>query len=237
MADSQLVGLLENMLLAPDSDFYISTILFNPDGSSLDPRTIPEVDFGTINVDGLTIGVVVKNLVLQGLSNCQIKFDQNNQPEITVDGSSVTFHGKQPNTQAGYTRPPSVPNQIQAKGELDINLAGTQMPPGTISITVQTVDDLSGTFTATEARPGQLDSATVTFTALQVNPTIGGGNILIQVTLQTQFQGTINQILNQAGNLQKMVDALNAKISSPDILASLSNAATKQAQAALAADT
>lgn len=233
MTDSQLVEILENMLLTPSSDFYISTILYNPDGSALDPRDIDYADLGIFDVQGISIGIIIRCLNIRGLSNSQVKFDAHGDPEITVDSNKVTFHAKQPNTQPGYQRPQQVPNQILASGELDITLAGQSMPPGSISVTINSVDDLTGVFSATLDNPGRLDTVTITFFALSVNPRIGDGNIKIQVSLDTVFQDAINQILNRDENQKRIIDEINSKLSSPDILTSLSQVATEKARAAL----
>ncbi|AMZ70683.1 MULTISPECIES: hypothetical protein [Pseudomonas] len=234
MSDSQLVQLLENMLLTPASDFYLSSILYNPDGSALDPLTIAEVDLGSFTIEKIPIDIVIKKLNILGLSNSQVKLDNGTDPEIVVDGSTVTFHGKQPNTQDGYQRPPAVPNQIQASGELHVNLNHIDMPPGTFSLTINHVDDLTGVFSATEAVDGQLDTAVVNFSALSVNPVVGNGNITIDIDLATVFKATINQLLNEDANQTKLIAALNGQLSNPNLLASLSQVATTEARKALA---
>lgn len=233
MSNNQLIDILENLLLTPSSDFYISTILYNPNGSALDPRTIDDVDLGTLTVRDIPIGVIIRNLNVRGLSNTQVKFDGQGNPDIKVDGSTVTFHAKQPNTQEGYSRPPQVPAQILANGELDVSIAGSAMPPGTISLVVNSVAELTGTFSATEQVGGQSDTATITFTALSVKPDIGGGNIDIQIHLDTAFQGTINYVLNLASTQQQIIDQVNAKLNGADILSQLSDVATQQARTAL----
>ncbi|RBH56711.1 hypothetical protein EXW72_04455 [Pseudomonas sp. BCA14] len=234
MSDSQLVQLLENMLLTPSSDFYLSKILYNADGSALDPRTIAAVDLGSFSLEGVPIDIVIKKLNIRGLSNSQVKFDSGTNPEIVVDGSTVTFHAKQPNTQDGYQRPATVPNQILANGELHVTLDHSDMPPGTISLTINHVDDLTGVFSATEAVDGQLDTTVVNFSSLSINPVIGNGNLTIVVDLDTVFKATINQLLNEDANQKKIIDALNSEISNPDLLASLSQIATQEARKALA---
>lgn len=230
--DNQLVALLENSLLTPASDFYIAKILHNPDGSALDPRSIQTLDLGMHEVEGISIGVVLKNVLVQGLSNVQVKFTSPTQPEISVEGNTVTFHAQQPDQQADYQRPSDVPNQILMKGELDITLAGQTMPPGTISVTVNTVGEILGIFEATEQVDGQPSTAVVTFTKFAVFPSVGGGNIVIQVDLNTVFKDTINYVLNQPDSLQKLIDQVNQELATPDVLAALSQSATDAARKA-----
>jgi len=229
--DNPLIDMIENILLTPSSDFYIATILHDPNGGALDPRTIDSVDLGTISLEGVQIGIVIRNLVVRGLSNVQVAFDSEGNPEISVDGDSVTFHAVLPNQQAGYTRPPDVPAVAAAHGDLDVTIAGQPMPPGTILLTISAVQDLKGVFTATEGAGG-LSTVEITFTALSVGLDLAAGVMKITVDLATVFKETINHILNQPDMQASFLEKVNAQISSPDVLASLSQVATK-ARAAL----
>lgn len=231
--DSQLVELLENMLLTPASDFYLSSILHNPNGEALDPRHVDDLDLGTIELMGLTIGLDVKNLEVHGLSNTQVKFDAQGNPLIVVAGSQVTFHAKLPNTQDGYVRPPDVPAQAQATGELYVTLMGKPMPPGTIAITIASIDDLTGVFTATTEQDGKLDTAVINFSKIAVTEQPGGVAMKVTVDLATAFRDSINYVLNQPDMQKTILEQVNAKLASPDVLSSLSSVATAEARKAL----
>ena len=76
MSDNQLVQILQNFLLNPDSDFYRSTLFSSPDEKSLDLCEIDEMELGDFDIGGIPVGVVVKNMVVRGLSSAQILFDQ-----------------------------------------------------------------------------------------------------------------------------------------------------------------
>ena len=234
MADNALIEVIENILLTPSSDFYIATILHDPAGNALDPRTVDVLDLGTFNIDGINLGIVIKNLTVHGLSNVQVIFDPQGNPDITVSGNTVTFHARLPNTQPGYTRPPDVPSQVQAHGALNVTIAGQPMPPGTLDLTLQRVEDLTGVFTATESTGGDLSTLEVQFTSVSVHPRLGDGNMTITVNLPTVFVSTINHVLNQPGNQAALLEQVNLKLASPDILNSLSQVATQQARKALA---
>ena len=232
--DNPLIPILENLFLTPSSEFYISTVLYNPDGTSADPLTAAEIDVGTMDGDGVEIGVVLKQVVIKGLSNTQVKFDTDNKPEITVDGDQVTFHAKLPNTQAGYERPQGVPDQVEMASELDIALNGTAMPPGTLSGTIRTVADITGVFTATQKDSHDPQTVQIQMNKLVISPATADGNITITVDLNTVFKGVINTILNTPENLDKMVAALNTELAKPETLRKLSDALTDQARKALA---
>lgn len=234
MSDNPLVDAIENILLVPSSDFYLPKILYDPGGNALDPRTIDQLDLGTISVLGLQLGVGVRNFSVHGLSNVQVIMDADGNPDIQVDGDTVTFHAQLPNTNPAYQRPPSVPNQVQASGELDITIGAQKMPPGTLSITMQTVADLTGVFTATESQGGNLATLEIGFTQLSVNPVLSPGNLVITIDLDTSFAPTINYVLNQPANQATLLQQVNQKLASPDVLQGLSQVATQQARAALA---
>lgn len=226
--DSPLVDLIENMLLTPSSDFYISTFLYSKEGA--DPLFVS--NFGEVqqNIDGIDFVISFNNITAKGLSNIQIKFDASGDPEITVVGNQVTFHGKLPNTQDGYKRPDDVPPNLQITGELDVTIGGQVMPKGSFCVTVQTIDDMSGFFTVTEDQAGQLSTARVTFTALSLNPAESTNNISITVNLNTSFAPTINQVLNTPELYGQIIQEINEKINSPSFLGTLSQRATSLVQ-------
>ncbi|MFN3945400.1 MAG: hypothetical protein ACK4K7_10765 [Allosphingosinicella sp.] len=230
--DNQLIEMIENILLTPSSDFYIATILHDPNGGALDPRTIDSIDLGTIDIQGVQIGIVIRNLVVRGLSNVQVAFDADGNPEISVDGDTVTFHAVLPNEQPGYTRPPDVPAVAAAHGDLDVTIAGQPMPPGTILLTISAVEDLTGVFTATEG-DGGLSTVEIAFTSLSIALDLPAGVMTIAVDLPTVFKQTINHILNQPDMQASFLDKVNAQLSSQAVLSSLSEVATKEARAAL----
>ncbi|WP_324830321.1 hypothetical protein [Pseudomonas saxonica] len=130
MSNNQLVDILQNMLLTPASDFYVSKLLHSPEQDSLDPCSIAEIYLGSFYVLNTLFEIVVKNLHVKGLSNTQVKFNQQGNPEIVVVGNKVSFTAKQPNTQEGYERPSDVPAQVEALGELHITGDGSPMPVG-----------------------------------------------------------------------------------------------------------
>ena len=232
MADNPLIDMIENILLTPSSDFYVATILHDPAGNALDPRRIDSLDLGILDVQGIPIGIVIKNLLLKGMSNVQVAFGQDGNPKISVDGSTVTFHAILPNQQPGYTRPADVPPQVEANGDLDVTISGKAMPPGTISLTIRKVRDLTGVFDATEGAGG-ISTVEIKFTRLAFDLDLAGGAMTIQVKLKTVFNETINRILNQPDTQATILQKVNEKISSPDILSGLSDVATTQARRAL----
>ena len=227
MSDNQLVALLENLLLTPSSDFYISTILHNPNGTAADPLHAKSVDLGTIGEKdlGLKVGIVLKDLVVKGLSNAQVKFD-GRTPEITVDGNLVTFHAKVPNNQPGYTRPADVPDRIEMSGGLDVTIEGQAMPPGTIQITVNSVADVKSTFEATLEKPNDLKTANIDIKSIEIAPGTQQGNIVFKLDLNTGFLESINDILNQSDTQDASVSEVNKQMNQPAELAPLSKAAT-----------
>lgn len=232
MADNPLIDMIENILLTPSSDFYIANILHDPSGNALDPRSIDSLDLGTIDIQGIPIGVTIKKLLLKGMSNAQVAFDAEGNPKIEVTGNTVTFHAVLPNAQQGYTRPADVPPQVEAHGELDVTIAGQAMPPGTISLTIGAIKDLTGVFEATEGSGG-LSTLDITFTSLTLALDLPSGTMVIKVDLPTVFKDTINHVLNQPDIQASFLAQVNQKLSSPDILSGLSQVATTQARAAL----
>lgn len=233
MSNNQLVDILKNMLLTPASDFYVSKLLHSPDQSSLDPCNIAEIDLGTFYVIGVPFEMVVKNLHVKGLSNTQIRFNQQGYPDIVVDANKVSFTAKQPNTQEGYERPSDVPAQVQALGELHINIDGSQMPVGSLNITIKATDQIRGVFTAQEEIEGQLDSAEITFLVLSLHPEVSGETIEVIADLETAFLKVINEILNRESSKQSLLGEMNNYLASAATLASLSHKATEQARLAL----
>lgn len=89
MSNNQLVDILQNMLLTPASDFYVSKLLHSPEQDSLDPCSIAEIYLGSFYVLNTLFEIVVKNLHVKGLSNTQVKFNQQGNPEIVVVGNKV----------------------------------------------------------------------------------------------------------------------------------------------------
>ena len=234
MSDNQLVQILQNMLFTPASDFYLSKLLHSPEQNSLDPCDMAEIDLGSFDVGGIPFNVVIKNFRVKGLSNTQVRFDQQGNPEVVVVGNKVSFTAKQPNTQAGYERPSDVPAQVEGMGELHINIAGSQMPPGSLSVSIKATDAIIGVFTAKEEIEGQLDSATITFSAFSLHPSVSGNTIEVVADLDTAFLKVINEILNRENSKQALLDEMNTFLASAATLASLSQKATEQARLALA---
>lgn len=230
--NSQLIGFLENLLLTPSSDFYLPKVLHNPGQGGIDPLKAAAVDLGSAKIEGIQIDVSVKNLIVRGLSNIQAIFNDG-KPEIQVVGDRVTFHAKLPNTQPGYIRPSDVPDKIEMSGVLDVTLGGGKMPPGTISVTVRSIDDITGVFTATEQTSGDLGSAMVTFEKVTIAAEIGHGNFNIDVKLDTQFITVINDVLNKPKFYAAILDQLNTELAKPEVLNQLSQSATHAGRKAL----
>lgn len=233
MSDNPLVDVIENILLTPSSDFYIARILYNQDGSALDPRTVDSFTLSGIDVDGLTLDITVQQFSVRGLSNVEVQTLPNGLPDVTVDGDAVTFVAQLPNTNPQYQRPPDVPNTVQAGGTLQISIGGQPMPPGTIALTIDTVQSVSGTFAATEGTSGDLNTLSIDFTQVAIAPALSNGNMTVTVTLDTVFNEAINTVLNQPGNQQNLLDQLNQYVNRPDVLSQLSQIATQQARSAL----
>lgn len=232
-ADSNpLVTFLENYLLTPTSDFYLSKILHDPNGKSLDYFSTNEINLGVFPVEGVAIGATIKNLLIKGLSNTQVIIS-GNTPDITVVGNQVTFHAKLPNTQQGYIRPPDVPDKIEMQGELDVSIAGTPMPPGSIFVTVNAIENITGVFTADEQEVNDPSTAQVTFTQTSVEIEEDSSNINIAVNIESGFASTLNQVLNTPNVYSTIITQLNDELAKPDILAKLSAVATNCARAAL----
>ena len=227
-----LVTFLENYLLMPNSDFYLSKILYDPNGKSLDYFSTNEINLGVFFVEGVTLDVTIKNLLIKGLSNTQVIIS-GNTPDITVVGNQVTFHAKLPNTQQGYIRPLGVPDKIEMQGEIDVSIAGTPMPPGTILVTVNTIENITGVFTADEQEANDLSTAQVTFTQISVEMEEASSNINIEVNIESGFASTINQLLNTPKAYSTIIAQLNVELAKSDTLAKLSAVATNCARAAL----
>lgn len=234
MSDNQLVQILQNMLFTPASDFYIAKLLHSSEQDSLDPCNIKEIDLGSFDIMGVPFEIVVKNLHVKGLSNTQIRFDQQGKPEVVVEGNTVSFTAKQPNTQVGYERPSDVPAQVEALGELHITIADSPIPAGSLNITIKSTDAIRGVFTAQEEIEGQLDSAKITFLALSLHPLVSGDTIEVVAELETVFLKVINEILNRESSKQALLDEMNTFLASAQTLASLSQQATEHARLALA---
>lgn len=234
MSNDQLVQILQNMLFTPASDFYVSKLLHSPDQDAIDPCSIAEIDLGTFDVMGFPVEIVIKNLNIKGLSNTQIRFDQQDRPEVVVVGNKVSFAAKQPNTQMGYERPSDVPDQVQALGELHITIGGGSISPGSLSITIKATDEIIGVFTAEEEIEGNLKSAKITFSVLSLHPSVSGDTIEVVADLETAFLKVINDILNRESSKQALLDEMNTFLASAQTLASFSQKATEQARLALA---
>lgn len=234
MSNNQLVDILQNMLLTPASDFYVSKLLHSPEQDSLDPCSIAEIYLGSFYVLNTLFEIVVKNLHVKGLSNTQVKFNQQGNPEIVVVGNKVSFTAKQPNTQAGYERPSDVPAQVEALGELHITGDGSPMPVGSLSITIKATDQIMGVFTAEEEIEGQLDSAKITFSAFSLHPSVSGDTIEVEADLVTFILEEINQFLNRESSKQTLLNEMNTYLARAQTLASFSQKATEQARLALA---
>ena len=234
MSNNQLVDILQNMLLTPASDFYVSKLLHSPEQDSLDPCSIAEIYLGSFYVLNTLFEIVVKNLHVKGLSNTQVKFNQQGNPEIVVVGNKVSFTAKQPNTQEGYERPSGVPAQVEALGELHITGDGSPMPVGSLSITIKATDQIMGVFTAEEEIEGQLDSAKITFSAFSLHPSVSGDTIEVEADLETLFLEQINQFLNRESSKQTLLNEMNTYLASAQTLANFSQKATEQARLALA---
>ncbi|KQO12476.1 hypothetical protein [Sphingomonas sp. Leaf242] len=233
MSDNPLVDAIENILLVPSSDFYIAKILYSDSGNALDPRTVDSFTLGGLQVLGMTLDVTVRQFGIHGLSNVEVKTLPNGQPAVSVDGDAVTFDAQLPNTNPQYQRPADVPNQVQAGGALNVTINSAPMPPGTIAMTIDAVQSLSGTFTVTEAVDGDLNTLSVDFTNLTITPDLSNNNMTITVNLPTAFNGAINTVLNQPGNQQQLIEQVNAYVNRPDVLDQVSQIATQQAKAAL----
>lgn len=233
MSDNQLVLILQNLLLTPASDFYISTLFRSADKQSLDPRVIERIDFGVFEVMGVEFEIECTDFELEGLSNTQVKFDADNNPEIVVEGNQVTFAAKHPNNQAGYERPPQVPAEIRGEGRLVISMAGEYLEEGRLSLTIKNVHDVQGVFSCALQVEGELDTAQVTFSAMSFEPQLNNHNVAVDVELNSVFKDIINKVLNREKTLQLLVDELNTHIATVQSLDALSQVATACARQAL----
>lgn len=233
MSDNQLVLILQNLLLTPASDFYISTLFRSPDKQSLDPRVIERINFGTFEVMGVEFEVECADFEVKGLSNTQVKFDADNNPEIVVEGSQITFAAKHPNHQVGYERPPQVPAEIEGEGRLVISIAGDYLEEGRLGLKIKSVHDVHGVFSCALEVEDELGTAQVFFSAVSFNPVLGNSNVAVSVELNSVFKDIINQVLNRENNLQLLVGELNSHISTPQSLVALSEVATAHARQAL----
>lgn len=106
MPDNQLVLILQNMLLTPSSDFYMSSLFYSDDKQSLDSRIIEHINMGVFEILGSEISIEVYDVEVKGCSNAQVRFNAQGAPDIIVDGNVVSFIATHPNTQDGYQRPP-----------------------------------------------------------------------------------------------------------------------------------
>ena len=233
MSDNQLVLILQNMLLTPSSDFYLSSLFYNEDKRSLDPRVIEHIDMGVFEVLGSEVSIEVYDMEVKGCSNTQVRFNDQGAPDIIVDGNVVSFIAKHPNTQEGYQRPPHVPAQIQGEGRLLIKINGELMPEGRLGFTVKTVKEVRGVFSAVEEVAGQLETAKVTFSSLSFLPDTARGNIEVTAELDTSLIAIINQILNRESSLQRLTDEMNKHLALQPSMAALSDVATQYARQAL----
>lgn len=233
MPDNQLVLILQNMLLTPSSDFYMSSLFYSDDKQSLDPRVIEHINMGVFEILGSEISIEVYDVEVKGCSNTQVRFNAQGAPDIIVDGNVVSFIATHPNTQDGYQRPPYVPAQIQGDGRLLIKINGELMPEGRLGFTVKTVKEIRGVFNAVEEVAGQLETAKVTFSSLSFLPETGSGNIEVKAELDTAFITIINQMLNRESSLQRLADEMNNHLALPPSLTALSNVATQYARQAL----
>lgn len=232
-SNSTLVGLLENMLLTPTSDFYLSTLLHDPNGQSADPLTASSIDLGTQSVFDVNVGIVLTNVIANGLSDVQVNF-VNGVPDVQVNDDTVTFTGKMPNTQDGYTRPPDVPDHLIMSGGLDCTIAGQAMPPGTVSVSVKTAS-LAGSFQVAGDDNDLANTAQVTFTSVKLSADRTTDNIQIDIQLDTAFKDAIQDALNTPDNFQQLIDQANSLLAGSSTLSDLSDYATQAARRALAA--
>lgn len=234
MSDNPLVDAIENILLVPSSDFYIAKILYSEGGDALDPRTIDSFTLNGIVVSDILLDITVGQFNVRGLSNVEVPTLPNGQPAVSVDGDAVTFSAHLPNTNPQYQRPADVPDQVQAGGTLQVSIGDQKMPPGTIAITIQTIQELSGSFTVAETQDGDLNTLSVDFTRLIISPDLSDNNMIIQVKLDTAFIDAVNTVLNLPANQQQLLEQLNQYVNQPGVLVQLSQIATQQAKAALA---
>ena len=234
MSNNQLVLILQNLLLTPASDFYLSTLFRSTDKQSLDPRVIERIDFGTFEVMGVEFEIACTDFEVKGLSHTQIKFDADNNPEIVVEGNQVTFSAKHPNNQAGYERPPEVPAEIRGVGKLVINIAGDYLDEGRLSLTIKNIQKVQGIFSCALEVEDELDTAQVSFSTISFEPILSNNNVAVDIELNSVFKDIINQVLNREKTLQLLVDELNSHLSTAQSLAALSQVVTACAREALA---
>lgn len=225
---SSICEILVNYLITPGSEFYLSTILYDPDGGSLDPLTISSIDLGTFTVEGVPIGISLSAVTVAGLSNVQVIMN-GGQPDVTIDGSTVTFNATLPNQQTGYQRPAGVPATLQMNGTLNVTIGGEIMPPGTITAAVDTISDVKAVWTLTDENK----LITITFSSAGVTADETTSNMDITVVIQSVFAPTINQILNTPDVYDKILQQLNDQLAQPGVLEQLSQTATTAARKAL----
>lgn len=225
---SPICELLVNYLITPGSDFYLSTILYSSSGNSLDPLSISNIDLGTFTIEGVPVGVEFSDVSVRGLSNVQVIMN-GDQPDVTIDGSTVTFNATLPNVQQGYQRPPSVPTTLQLNGTLNVTIGGEAMPSGTISATVNTISDAVAVWTLTDG--GNL--ITITFSSASVTADTTTSNMKITVSIDSGFGPTLNQILNTPQVYSLIIQQLNDELAQSSILSQLSQTATNAARKAL----
>lgn len=233
MSDNQLVLILQNLLLTPSSDFYLSTLFRSADQQSLDPRVIERIDFGIFDIMGVEFEIACTDFEVKGLSHTQVKFDADNKPEIVVEGNQVTFFAKHPNNQFGYERPPEVPAEIRGEGTLVISMAGEHLDEGRLNLTIKNVQTVHGVFSCALEVEGELDTAQVSFSTVSFEPVLSKTNVVVDIELNSVFKDIINQVLNREKTLQLLVDELNIHLSTAQSLAALSQVATTCARQAL----
>lgn len=227
---SSILKLLVNYLAQPASDFYLPSFLYK---NSLDPWYPAEIQLPPLTILGMAVDITLGKIVCRGLSNMRVK-GTDDDPDVEISGDTATFHAEQPNTDPQYHRPPDVPNQVILTAQkVDVTLDSETMPPGSGTVTIQQIQDISGTFTVDVDSSEDLNSVTVTFTAFSVNPSVDNQNIQVKLDFDTAFIDTINQIINEPDNLTTVIQKVNDALNQPDTLAAVSKAATSAAQSAL----
>ena len=226
---NQLNQILIVYLTTPASDFYLSKMLAKSKDPSLEPFKASDVNAGSLDFFGQTIGIRLTNLSIAGLTNIQIEKDSGGKANITINGEQVTFVADRPNTEAP---PVGVPSKLTATGEIIIVAGGEDSPAVPVTITVNT-GQLTGTFDAT-GDPTNPGSVNIQFTSLGISTEADASNIVVDLSkLDSVFKPQVEELLQKPSTLADLVEKLNDQVNASSVLAAVSTAGTQAAQQAL----
>lgn len=220
-----IVTLLIIYLTTPQTDLYLPKLIGGSSSPRLDPLVLSDIDLGSQNVLGLSMGMRLTNVVVTGLSNCQIP-KTDGTPQVEVNGNAVTFDAVLPNTEAP---PPNIPTVVGINAGFALQLPGGTSTTGSVAVQVKT-STLHGCFTAT-SDDGTAEKANLAFSTLGLRAELGA-NIVTQVQMDTSFLAIINSVCNKPNIQQMMLDKINSALADPGHLQALSQQATAAARSA-----